>query len=226
MPINLISNIAQKNRAANVSSEAFFYLVDTANIDYRISGIQNNVSFIPDLTPGKKYIIRNPNPPNLHPSFGTIDGLGTNDIVIRDTSSFSIYVDVSNTKTNEGGLVYNDADDKLYYYNGTDWRSLGLGSLVGTANQIQIIGSTGDVRVALTPIVIIENYIQTPQLMFSNGVTMSGDEPNEIQINGNLNIKGSLLVDGEIVTKTAFKGYTLDAEIEIVSDVSLDAGDY
>jgi len=82
MPINLISNIAQKNRAANVSSEAFFYLVDTANIDYRISGIQNNVSFIPDLTPGKKYIIRNPNPPNLHPSFGTIDGLGTNDIVI------------------------------------------------------------------------------------------------------------------------------------------------
>ena len=55
---------------------------------------------------------------------------------------------------------------------------------------------------------------------------MSGDEPNEIQINGNLNIKGSLLVDGEIVTKTAFKGYTLDAEIEIVSDVSLDAGDY
>ena len=224
MPINLISNIAQKNRAANVSSEAFFYLVDTANIDYRIKGIQENASLAPDLTVGSKYIIRNPE--NLHTTFGSIVGLQVNDIVIRDTSSFSIYVDVSNTKTNKGGLVYNDADDKLYYYNGTNWRSLGLGSLVGTANQIQIIGSTGDVRVALTPIVIIENYIQTPQLMFSNGVTMSGDEPNEIQINGNLNIKGSLLVDGEIVTKTAFKGYTLDAEIEIVSDVSLDAGDY
>jgi len=224
MPINLISNIAQKNRAANVSSEAFFYLVDTANIDYRIKGIQENASLAPDLTVGSKYIIRNPE--NLHATFGSIVGLQVNDIVIRDTSSFSIYVDVSNTKTNEGGLVYNDADDKLYYYNGTDWRSLGLGSLVGTANQIQIIGSTGDVRVALTPIVIIENYIQTPQLMFSNGVTMAGDELNEVQINGNLNIKGSLLVDGEIVTKTAFKGYTLDAEIEIVSDVSLDAGDY
>ena len=223
MPIELISNIAQKNRSANVTSSAFFYLVDTSNIDYRINGIQNDASLSPSLTQGSKYIIRNPS--NLHVDFGTISGLSTNDIVIRGTSSFSLYVDVSNTKTNQGGVVYNDADDKLYYYNGTDWRSLGLGSLVGTANEIQITGSTGDVRVGLTPIVVIQNYIQTPILMFDNGITMVG-VLNSVQLTGNLNITGNLVVDGEIVTKTAFKGYTLDSGLESVTDVSVDAGDY
>jgi len=223
MPIELISNIAQKNRSANVTSGAFFYLVDTSNIDYRINGIQNDASLSPSLTQGSKYIIRNPS--NLHVDFGTISGLSTNDIVIRGTSSFSLYVDVSNTKTNQGGVVYNDADDKLYYYNGTDWRSLGLGSLVGTANEIQITGSTGDVRVGLTPIVVIQNYIQTPILMFDNGITMGG-VLNSVQLTGNLNITGNLVVDGEIVTKTAFQGYTLDSGLESVTDVSVDAGDY
>ena len=223
MPIELISNIAQKNRSANVTSSAFFYLVDTSNIDYRINGIQNDASLSPSLTQGSKSIIRNPS--NLHVDFGTISGLSTNDIVIRGTSSFSLYVDVSNTKTNQGGVVYNDADDKLYYYNGTDWRSLGLGSLVGTANEIQITGSTGDVRVGLTPIVVIQNYIQTPILMFDNGITMGG-VLNSVQLTGNLNITGNLVVDGEIVTKTAFKGYTLDSGLESVTDVSVDAGDY
>lgn len=223
MPIELISNIAQKNRAANVTSTAFFYLMDTSNIDYRIQGIQENNSLSPDLTPGSKYIIRNAS--SLHANFGTITGVSNNDIVIRTISEFALYVDVSNTKSNQGGIVYNDADDKLYYYNGTDWKSLGLGSLVGTDNQISVTGSTGDVKIGLTPIVIVQNYIQTPILMFGNGVTMGG-VGSDVQLTGNLNIKGNLLVDGEIVTKTAFKGYTLDQDTEIVTDVAVDAGEY
>ena len=145
--------------------------------------------------------------------------------MIRTISEFALYVDVSNTKSNQGGIVYNDADDKLYYYNGTDWKSLGLGSLVGTDNQISVTGSTGDVKIGLTPIVIVQNYIQTPILMFGNGVTMGG-VGSDVQLTGNLNIKGNLLVDGEIVTKTAFKGYTLDQDTEIVTDVAVDAGEY
>jgi hypothetical protein len=223
MPIELISNISQKNRAANVTSTAFFYLMDTSNIDYRIKGIQENNSLSPDLTPGSKYIIRNASA--LHANFGTITGVSNNDIVIRTVSDFTLYVDVSNTKSNQGGIVYNDADDKLYYYNGTDWKSLGLGSLVGTDNQISVTGSTGDVKIGLTPIVIVQNYIQTPILMFGNGVTMGG-VGSAVQLTGNLNIKGNLLVDGEIVTKTAFKGYTFDTDTEIVTDVAVDAGEY
>lgn len=223
MPINLISDIAQKNRSANVTSSAFFYLIDTSNIDYRIKGIQQDNTLVPDLIPGSKYIIRNPN--SLNASFGSIPGVSFNDIVIRDLTSFILYIDVSNSKTNQGGLVYNDSDDKLYYYNGTDWRSLGLGSLVGTTNQIQITGSTGDVQIGLTPVVIIQNYIQTPIIQFANGITMGGVS-NSVQLTGSLNITGDLTVNGEVVTKTAFKGYTLDSEIEIVTDVALDAGDY
>ena len=223
MPIELISNIAQKNRAANVTSTAFFYLMDTSNIDYRIKGIQENNSLSPDLTPGSKYIIRNA--AALNGDFGTIAGVTNNDIVIRTTSAFALYVDVSNTKSNQGGIVYNDADDKLYYYNGTSWKSLGLGSLVGTANEISVTGSTGDVKIGLTPIVIIQNYIQTPILMFGNGITMGG-VGTDVQLTGNLNIKGNLLVDGEIITKTAFRGYTLNAEAENITDIALDAGAY
>ena len=107
--------------------------------------------------------------------------------MIRTTSAFALYVDVSNSKSNQGGIVYNDADDKLYYYNGTDWKSLGLGSLVGTANEISVTGSTGDVKIGLTPIVIIQNYIQTPILMFGNGITMGG-VGTDVQLTGNLNI--------------------------------------
>lgn len=225
MPIELLSNIAQKNRAANVSSTAFFYLIDSSNIDYRIKGIQEDATLNPDLTTGSKYIIRNIGA--LNANFGNLSALGVsnNDIVIRTSSGFALYVDVSNTSTNQGGVVYNDADDKLYYYNGTIWRSLGLGSLVGTANQIAVTGSTGDIKIALTPIVIIENYIQSPQVMFSNGLTMGG-VGNDLQITGNLNITGNLLVNGEVVTKTAFRGYASDADVEIVTDVELDAGDY
>jgi len=223
MPIELISNIAQKNRAANVTSTAFFYLMDTSNIDYRIKGIQENNSLNPDLTPGSKYIIRNSL--SLHANFGTIAGVTNNDIVIRTTSAFALYVDVSNPKSNQGGIVYNDADDKLYYYNGIDWKSLGLGSLVGTTNEISVTGSTGDVKIGLTPIVIIQNYIQTPILMFGNGITMGG-VGTDVQLTGNLNIKGNLLVDGEIITKTAFRGFTFNAEVENITDIALDAGAY
>lgn len=223
MPIELLSNIAQKNRAANVTSSAFFYLLDSSNIDYRIKGIQENATLSPDLTAGSKYIIRNA--ASLHANFGTITDVANNDIVIRTTSSFVLYVDVSNTKTNEGSIVYNDADDKLYYYNGTIWRSLGLGSLVGTTNEIMITGSTGDIKVGLTPIVVINQYIQTPFVMFRNGITMGGAGTG-VQLTGNLNITGNLVVDGEIITKTAVRGFTLDAESEHITDITLDAGDY
>ena len=103
---------------------------------------------------------------------------------------------------------------------------MGLGSLIGTPNQIQVTGTSGDVQVGLTPIVIIQNYIQTPELRFSGSGSTMGGILDAIQITGNLNIKGNLLVDGEVVTKTAFRGYTSDIELEQITDIELDAGDY
>ena len=97
--------------------------------------------------------------------------------------------------------------------------------MFGTDNEISVTGSTGDVKIGLTPIVIIQNYIQTPILMFGNGITMGG-VGTDVQLTGNLNIKGNLLVDGEIITKTAFRGFTLNAEAENITDIALDAGAY
>jgi hypothetical protein len=228
MPIELLSNLAQKNRSANVSSSAFFYLMDSSNIDYRIKGIQLDNTLVPTLENNAKYIIKNTS--SLHPDFSgpggaAISGLQNNDIVVYQTNGFYLYVDVSNLKTDRGHIAFNDADNKLYYYNSVNWVSLGLGSLFGTPNQIQITGFTGDRKISLTPTVIIQNIIQTPTLMFLNGLTMGGTG-DSIQVHGNLNIKGNLLVDGEIVTKSVFRGYTLDSELEGLEDIAVDAGDY
>ena len=61
--------------------------------------------------------------------------------------------------------------------------------------------------------------------MFGNGITMGG-VGTDVQLTGNLNIKGNLLVDGEIITKTAFRGFTFNAEAENITDIAVDAGAY
>jgi hypothetical protein len=45
-------------------------------------------------------------------------------------------------------------------------------------------------------------------------------------VSGDLNILGKLVVDGIIVTKTGFSGYTLDGDIEPITDVDLDGGEF
>jgi hypothetical protein len=39
-------------------------------------------------------------------------------------------------------------------------------------------------------------------------------------------VPGNLLVDGEIITKTAFRGFTFNAEAENIPDLAVDAGAY
>jgi hypothetical protein len=43
---------------------------------------------------------------------------------------------------------------------------------------------------------------------------------------GDINITGKLLVDGIIVSKTGFSGFTLDSDVEPITDVSLDGGEF
>jgi hypothetical protein len=43
---------------------------------------------------------------------------------------------------------------------------------------------------------------------------------------GDINITGKLLVDGVIVSKTGFSGFTLDGDVEELTDVSLDGGEF
>jgi hypothetical protein len=55
-----------------------------------------------------------------------------------------------------------------------------------------------------------------------NNVSISGN----LQVGGNLDILGRLQVDGLIITKTGFQGYTGNADLEPIEGVILDGGVY
>ena len=225
MPVTLISNILQQNRQSNVSTNAFFHLLDAANINFNVNGIQIDNTLVPVLTLDNKYIIKNAS--SLNASFGTITGLGNNDIVRYNGSEFELYLDVSNSKTDRGTFVFNISDSKNYVYTGSEWAVLGtdFSGITGTANQIIATTSQSGATLSLAPIVIIQQSLQTPIIIFTNGITF-GSVGDAIQLTGNIHITGNLIVDGEIVTKTALRGYTFDGDNEEITDIQVDAGDY
>lgn len=90
-------------------------------------------------------------------------------------------------------------------FNGLTGDVQGVSSISGTTSQIFLSGSTGNVVIS-----------------FPNGVTMPGD----LVVTGNLNILGYLLVDGVIVTKTGFQGFTGNATQEFVDYVDMDGGEF
>ena len=160
MPVNLISNILPKNREQNVSNNSFFYILDSANIDFKVQGIQENSSFVPVSTLNNKYIIKNAL--SLNANFGSISGLEDNDIVRCTGSTYELYLDVSNPKTDGGTIVYNEANSKNYVYNGTEWALLGtdFSGITGTQNQIIATTNAVGATLSLSPNVIIVQSLQ------------------------------------------------------------------
>lgn len=225
MPVTLISNILQQNRQTNVSNNSFFHLLDAANINFNVNAIQTDNTLVPVLTLDNKYIIKNAS--SLNTSFGSISGLQNNDIVRYNGTTFELYLDVSNSKTDRGTFVFNIADSKNYVYTGSQWAVLGtdFSGITGTANQIVATTSQSGATLGLAPIVIIQQSLQTPIIIFANGITF-GSVGDAIQLTGNIHITGNLIVDGEITTKTAIRGYTFDADVEEITDIQVDSGDY
>ena len=149
MPINFADIIEQINRDANVTGSGYFPLVHSANIDFTVEGIVGADASRYDATTfvstyGTKYIITasdNWSPP----PYGNqqIDGgsasdwfdLKANSIVQRGSSSWKTFTDVTNTKSNQGIVVFNKYDNKIYVYSGTEWVEIGSGSLTGAAGQ-------------------------------------------------------------------------------------------
>jgi hypothetical protein len=84
----------------------------------------------------------------------------------------------------------------------------------GILGSIGITGTSGEIEVTTTcPNIIIG---------LPNNVSISGD----LQVGGNLDILGRLQVDGLIITKTGFQGYTGNADLEPIEGVILDGGVY
>lgn len=145
MPITIIDILGQQNRQANVSLSSFFHLVNSADVNFKINGIQQDATLNPSLTEDVKYIVKDV--ANLHANFAGVTAIASNnDIVRRNATSWELFVDVSNTKTNGGILVYNIADGLLYYYGGIsgsqEWKVVGTGS-GGTAGITGATGNTG-----------------------------------------------------------------------------------
>lgn len=166
MPLRFTDRIVQANRDVNISRSNFYHVVETADVNYAVSGFQSNlVSGEPNTGENFKYVIDDPY--DLHPSFGASQGssglfvlegitLGTGDILKssdydeRDFTgqTFSIHLDASNvgelisTPTGlKGTIIFNEADSDYYGFNGTTWNKI----LQGDDEYIKSISEGGGI---------------------------------------------------------------------------------
>lgn len=127
---------------------------------------------------------------------------------------------------------------KTWRWNGEGWESflfIGVGAsggavVVGTDNEIEVAPLGNTYVIGLPDNVTVANTLTT-QFLNLNGNTFAGGAggvtlSSRMSVVGDINITGSLLVDGAIVSKTGFSGYTLDGDVEPITDVSLDGGEF
>ena len=127
---------------------------------------------------------------------------------------------------------------KTWRWNGEGWESYSAIGVIGGSGS-NIIGTPGEIEVSaigttytigLPNDVNVSNSI-TSQYFNISGNTFSGGPSgvtlgSSLGVVGDINITGKLLVDGVIISKTGFSGFTLDGDVESVTDVSLDGGEF
>ena len=127
-----------------------------AGLDFQedVEDVQVDATLDPGTNPatGTRYIITNST--NLHTNFGTISGLGDNDIVEYDGTSWVVAYDVS--VQGEGALVWVRAQDKFYRYDGVTWAEFGGLAGVTAGDGLYKSGNTmnigaSDASIALEP---------------------------------------------------------------------------
>lgn len=127
-----------------------------------------------------------------------------------------------------GELAVNVADGLLFVGGITGNTVQIAGGGGGTSGGIQSInGCTGNIfgNIGITGTSgEVEVTTSCPNIIIGlpDNVVISGN----LQVNGNLDILGRLMVDGLIITKTGFQGFTGDADQEPVEGVVLDGGEY
>ena len=135
-----------------------------------------------------------------------------------------------------GMMVYVSGNNKFYYLSGGTGNSYwieftggstgAVTSISGTPNEIAVSSPTGDVVLGLPKQVNIQDSLSIGPITL--GIT-AGNQlyiDGTVNILGNLNTIGTLIVDGLIITKTGFQGYTGTAELEPIEHVTLDGGEY
>jgi hypothetical protein len=139
VPITLIDILKQQNRDA--TSGDLFFMVDSGDVNFKVQGIQEDATLNPGLTTDNKYILEDVSA--LNANFGTITGVGDNDIVRYNGTTFEIFLDASNKQ--DGTIVFNEGDSKFYGFNGTAWQELGSGAGGGATGATGATGAASTV---------------------------------------------------------------------------------
>ena len=196
-----------------------------AEIELAISGLdfqpdvlnyQVDATLDPGVTPttGDRYIISAPG--TMHANFGTITGVGANDIVEYDGAVFVVAYDVS--VEGEGALVWNRNNDYFMVYDGTSWSEFGglAGVTAGTG-----LTKTGNVINAIAGDGIIVNpddiEVNVTDLL---GTGISEDASNNIRIGA----QGNGITGGDGTTLGVQPDSTTGATVAPVSVVSNGVG--
>lgn len=116
MAIELASTLRQLGRKGNVSTSAYFPLVESQDVNFAIEKIMKSGSALNSpLATGQKYIIGVASPL-------AVEGADINDVVrytgYPSPNEWEVYLDVSNTETNYG-IVF-DRERKLFLQYNSD----------------------------------------------------------------------------------------------------------
>ena len=133
---------------ADILSEADVNALIDAKIDgldwqTAVLGIQVDDTLDPGATPatGARYILTDVG--NLNANFGTIAGVGNNDIVEFNGDEFIVAYDVS--VKGEGAFVNNEANNTSYYYTGSAWSIRSITTY--TADEVTLTLDAGEFSV-------------------------------------------------------------------------------
>lgn len=173
-----------------------------SNWEEPVLNIQHDATLNPGATPatGDRYIVTDTS--SLHANFGTITGVGNNDIVEYNGSAFVVECDVS--AKGEGVFTYDKTSDAQYVYNGTSWVVSGgttdHGTLAGLGDddhtQYSLL-SSGSGAPSSTPDRRGCIYVATAQglIYISTGSSSSADWKLLVQPDSTLN-NSAMVIDG------------------------------
>jgi len=161
------------------------HAVRKADLDAAIAGtdfqadvidVQVDSSLDPGASPatGARYIITNA--ASLHANFGTISGLQDNDIVEYDGSQWVVAYDVS--VKGEGALVWVQAQDKFYRYDGINWSEFGGLAGVTAGDGLYKVGNTMNIGAADTSIALEPDAIRVNV----DGITLEVDVAQGVRV--------------------------------------------
>jgi hypothetical protein len=234
MPITLIDIIKQQNRDA--TSGDFFFMVDSGDVNFKVQGIQVDATLDPGTTTDYKYILTDVG--NLNAGFGSISGVGNNDIVRYTGSAYEIFLDASNKQ--QGTIVFNEGDSKFYGFDGSSWQELGS----GVAGPTGATGATGEKGETGEAGGIPADYVESlngqtgtvvlgsdTELIYNSAGDLTGS-PSLVYtgltfgVTGDVKVVGNLIVTGVIITSTGIQGDSTNGQQEPIDGMLMDGGEY